>query len=81
MPEEIEKINEIFRLHEEIEKTASQKSWTRSLCAPPRKPRRKRPENRPPLKMARITERKNLPNVIFVPSDAAENTAPAALAA
>ena len=25
MPEEIEKINEIFRLHEEIEKTASQK--------------------------------------------------------
>ena len=25
MPEEIEKINDIFRLHEEIEKTASQK--------------------------------------------------------
>ena len=25
MPEDIDKINEIFRLHEEIEKTASQK--------------------------------------------------------
>ena len=47
MPEEIEKINEIFRLHEEIEKTASQKKIEASAVHAAAEPSEKKTEAKP----------------------------------